>query len=506
MSEPAQSSETLDAVLTWLAGEPGDDPLGDLAMLRSHLAVAADEALSISQREELLALFRLRALDISGRFRPGLLTATLPLSRELHGPAVTLIDSLLVIAEHYRVLLADVQRRWLRSRRQELVVLSGHALGVVGEACILGAMAGAAAPYGLWQRAHMLWLASGQRDQMGEDAPDAVMPPACRQYRRLLAVAVSQPESLTARELQWLYDYLEVAASDATLSLQPIEPAATSYWLDTAQDNPPIAISRRRPGEGSSVLHFSPQSMIRRVGVQTEWLEERILQAEVVGLERDGELLDPDTSGLPEGLTPVEVLSLLRRLHERWTSPPMRSQPRRKHQYTVQVSAGLKAIWDVGRGNPASIGEWMVFNESPGGYAILCVGGVDGALSAGMILALRRDGAQPWSICVVRWIRSDNPDQVELGLQVVAQGYTSVSIGFRGSDARNTSPALMLQPLPAVRPHLALVTHAGTYVSRRFVLVHEGEQLYVAQGRVLGLDLQTAAIELFQYEIDPYPI
>ena len=31
--------------------------------------------------------------------------------------------------------------------------------------------------------------------------------------------------------------------------------------------------------------------MTKRLGVQIEWLEERILQAEVVGLERDGELL-----------------------------------------------------------------------------------------------------------------------------------------------------------------------------------------------------------------------
>jgi hypothetical protein len=68
------------------------------------------------------------------------------------------------------------------------------------------------------------------------------------------------------------------------------------------------------------------------------------------------------------------------------------------------------------------------------------------------------------------------------------------------------TPALMLPPLPAVRQHQALVAPAGTYVSRRFSLVNDGEHLYIAQGRVLGLDMQTASIELFRYEIDPYPI
>jgi hypothetical protein len=37
-------------------------------------------------------------------------------------------------------------------------------------------------------------------------------------------------------------------------------------------------------------------------------------------------------------------------------------------------------------------------------------------------------------------------------------------------------------------------------------MVREGGHIYVAQGRVLSLDMQTANIELFQYEIDPYPI
>jgi hypothetical protein len=30
--------------------------------------------------------------------------------------------------------------------------------------------------------------------------------------------------------------------------------------------------------------------------------------------------------------------------------------------------------------------------------------------------------------------------------------------------------------------------------------------VYVAQARALGLDMQTPGVELFQYEIDPYPI
>ncbi|MBR0568847.1 hypothetical protein J5J83_22200 [Azoarcus sp. L1K30] len=506
MFESEQSSEPLDAALAWLAAEPDDNPVADLEAFRRHEAVAGDAGLSVAHREAVLVQLQGRAKDICGRFRPRLLTASLPLDREIHQPAMALIGSLLVIGEHYRALVVELRRSWLPARRDEMVGLCGKALDLLGEACALTAMAGAAVPAGFWRLAHQLWLVSGAGELPEEGADEPGVRMLNTQYRRLLTIAVSQYESLTAREVQWLFDYLECAAANASLSAQPIQPDNAAYWIDPEQDLPPASVARHGAPPGRQGMYFSPQDLARRMGEQIEWLEERVLEAEIVGMERDGELLDPEVSGLPEGLTPVELLSLLRRLRERWVSPPQRTQPRRKHQYTVQVCAGLKTIWEVGRGGSDKVSEWMVFNESPGGYAILCVGGIDAALSAGMLLALRRESTLGWSVCVVRWIRTEKPDQVELGLQVVSQGFTSVMVGFRGSEVRALSPALMLPPLALVRQHQALVTGAGTYVSRRFVLVHDAERLYVAQGRVLGLDMQTANIELLRYEVDPYPI
>lgn len=502
MPEFASPVDHLDAVLAWLAAEPADDPVVDLTELRKHLDLPAAQDMVGTQRLQALDLLRARTLDICSRFRPRLLTEALPLGRSLHLAAADLVDALLVLSEHYRVLLGELQRRWSWSRQQEMAVLSAQGLQMVGEAVMLSAMAGASVPFGLWQKAHALWRASGQmRDGGGVEAT-----PVCLHYLRLLAISVSQPESLTARELQWLFDFLESIALDGELSTSPIQPEAASYWIDLAQDSPPVAIARKAAGQGGDILFFGPLALNRQVSMRIAWLEEKILEAEVVGLDADGDLLDPETSGLPEGLAPLEALTLLRRLRDRWATPPLRSQPRRRHQYRVQVAAGIKALWDLLRGTAGEPSEWMVYNESPGGYAILSVGGVDCSLSAGMVLALRRESTQGWTVCVVRWIRSDNPDQVELGLQVVSQGCAAVTVGFRGADTQSMSPALMLPPLSAVRPHFAIVAHAGTYASRRFILLHEDKHLYVAQCRVLGLDMQTASIELFQYEVDPYPI
>jgi len=107
----------------------------------------------------------------------------------------------------------------------------------------------------------------------------------------------------------------------------------------------------------------------------------------------------------------------------------------------------------------------------------------------------------------VRWIRTETPEQVELGLQVLANTAKPVSVGFRNAEnQRPMRPALVLPPIAALGRQQAILAPAGTYSARRFMLVSDTQRLYIAQGRLLSLDMQTPAIELFQYEIDPYPL
>ncbi len=505
MAEPERNYDEVDEVLLWLAREPDGDPLADLAMLRTNVRRVAASA--GQRRRQVLAQFGGRALDICGRFRPRLLAASLPLPRELHAAAGMLAETLLEIVAGIGALTERSDSAPRRAPAGELAALQGLASALLGEGFIIGAMAAAAPPAGLWRAAHALAAADGSFDAVPHGEAGS-LPDQALHYRRLLAVAAAQPESFSARELSWLFDYLGMVAGFARLSATVIEPRQLAYWLDPLKDAAPAAFARRPPPDDARLLYASFAELAQQVSERIAWLETRMVDFEVSGAESEVELLVADDSGLPVGLTPTETLSILRRLRDRWAAPPLREQPRRQHQYAVQVCIGLRSMWELGRGRreQGRVVEWLVLNESPGGYAIMSVAGVQGSIAAGIALALRRESSQPWSVCIVRWVRSDNPDQFELGLQIMSQSYTSVQIGFRGSEMRTTVPALSLPVLEAVRRHSAILAPAGTYVSRRFVLVRESEHLYVAQGRALGLDMQTANVELFQYETDPYPI
>lgn len=506
MTFPDSAPQQFERMLDWLVAEPDDDCFVELENLRGHLDDLRMCALPVDDCLPCLEPIELRALDISGRFKAQLLGSSLPLPKTLNEAIGRLVSGLQdLVGVLQRVLAAFELPPDGESPEPEQVAICGRALRLLGEGFVLSCMRGTDPAAGLWRQAYAVL------ERLLPDLNDhgsAAQQTAALQFKRMAAISALQPESLTARELAWIHEYLELVAISAEVSSSPLTPEGASFWADPGDDEAPVPYARRVAPGRRGLVFFSAFGMARRVSEQVDWLERRIAEAEVVGLERDGELLDPDASGLPFGLTPVEVLSLLNRLRERWIAPPSREHHRRPRLYPAQVCLGLRSIWAVHKGLQPRVGivEWKVCNESPGGYGIVSVSDMQAELVAGMVLALRRDASEAWSICLVRWIRSNDAEQVELGLQVIGSTCTPVSIGFRGGELRSTTPALLLPPLPGVRNNVAILAPAGTYTSRRFVLVREGQHVYIAQGRVLGLDLQTASVELFQYEIDPFPI
>jgi len=471
------AEDDLNKFLRWLESEPADEAVDDLDALRAHLRVwRASERDGVMSRRCLDAAAE-RGLDISARIRAQLHEAHLPLPRSLHVAATQVSRVLIDIARELQALGRDA--------------LGHRALGLCHESFLVSVMSAANPPDDLWRFAH------GAAKGLSRDVS----------YDAMLLIAAAQPESFTARQLAWLADFLAIELAEVAL---PADDAVSGsvWWVDPAEDSGPVSAARKLVPENEPVHRFSAAGLARVLGERIQYLEQRVADAEVVGEMTDVEMFDEGDKALPPGLTPVEMLSLLRTLRERWASAPLREQPRRTHHYGVQVCLGLRALWELGRGRREAgrVRDWQVLNESPGGYAVMNIVGVEGEVAAGIVLGLRRQSGDPWTVCVVRWVRSDNPDQIELGLQVLALSYSVAQVAFRGANVRSIAPALMLPIMDPLRRHPAFIVPMGTYASRRFVFVRDGEHLYVAQGRALGLDMQTSTVELFQYEIDPYPI
>lgn len=491
-----------DKALEVLSTPFGPSPTEDLAVLRTQLPVLADGSVGSTQYHRLLDLFFSRTQKLALALKPHLRDASLPLSREVRNLARDLSDTFKAIAAGYRWVLANMapQRtadNALRSPRQ----LMGRAMKCLAEQLEVAALTAAPQPGGVWHAAYQLYLeASGDK---GDDGA-TVTPDAELVFREMVALAAAAPESLSSREISLTAEYLALFASVVTVhdgAPAGAEHDPALYWIDVGNDQAPFAISRRTPPYGmDQLLCFSCSRLAEVVEDQLRGLEN--------GFKAEDLHLPPDA------LAERGYTSLLRRLLRRWREPPKRQFPRRRNNYQMQLCPGFDAFWRLleqqDSGMPVldvgMVSEWMVVNESPAGYALIHTAGTVDNLQNGSVVALRTKAGQPWEVCIVRWMVSENPEHIELGVQVVAHGAQPIRVGFRGIKNAALQPGLLLDPMSAARQKKAILTLSGTTRSKRFVMVSAGSRIYVTQGEVLSLDLQTASVELFQFEPDHNPI
>lgn len=415
--------------------------------------------------------------------------------------ASLLISAYEQVAAGYEHLLAEASRLAFSKRRHPAVV-AAHALHSLTQAFATSSMMSSPPPADLWRRAHI--LARSAREHYDPDATVVSGTPHDPEkiYKGLLALAAAQPEGFSPGEIALASDYLAQYSGTVSLqSTQPEEEGSSWYWVDSNRDSGPMPPNRRIPPDHGELFYCSFQLLARLLGEQISALE--------AGMPA-GNLR------LPDGAAANGAHATLKRLQQHWSSPPHRQHPRRHNNFRAQVCVGLNELWQLleqgaspeeNTENQPRTTEWMVLNESPSGYAVMHVSGEVEGLAPGSPIALRPGPDKPWSICIVRWMKSENPEHIELGLELVAPAARSVQLVFRNGDlSQQPTQGLLLPAIPALRENAAVLAPSGAYSSRRFFIVSGENKTHVMQGRLLSLDLQTGAVELFQFEPDPYPM
>ncbi|MBK6630177.1 MAG: hypothetical protein IPG33_03575 [Betaproteobacteria bacterium] len=496
-----QSSDDVAHVLDWLASPIPEDPAQDLAQLGGELAALCRAGLESAHYHRILDLFFDRAHRLSNALRVRLIEASLPLGKELRAMAALLISVHDGVASGYERVLLDTERL-VHSKRRNVGSVVARALRSLTEALETSCMVACPTPPDLWRRTHA--LAKSARDHF---EPTATVIPglsldAEKTYKGLLALAASQPEGFSPGEIALASEYLaQFSAAVSLLPAPPREDEGAWYWVDSSRDMGPVPPNRRIPPDHGDLLYCSFQLLARLLGEQVSALE--------AGMPA-GNLR------LPERAAGHGGIAALKRLQSHWAHPPHRHHPRRHNNFRAQVCVGLTELWQLlERGEAlegAEVGvphmtEWMVLNESPGGFAVMHVAGEVEGLVPGSAIALRPAPDRPWSICIVRWMKSENPEHIELGLELIAPAARSVQLMFRNGDpGQLPTPGLLLPAIPALREHPAVLAPSGAYSARRFFIVSGEDKTHIMQGRLLSLDLQTGAVELFQFESDPYPM
>lgn len=492
MAQPAphiHNSPALQEALAWLGAPPAADGLHDLAPMRKHLANIADIGIPPLQHVKILELFETRAKLASDVVKPLLLDTTLPVPKRLRIVAQGLMQIHRAIAVGYLKAVRAAPAEKFKGRVRTPGRVCAWGLANLQQEYEIAQFVSATPPADFWAHAESLYRLAIDRSS---SAPNWSAAEAVDRMKALLAMAAGQPEGFSPREVAFLSAYLQRHATAVEIREQATATDDDDYWVDAIHGFAPTATVRRRT-TAAAALHFSCLAMSH---LAREHLAQ-LLQGE-----------RPESLGLPRDVVSADYRDVLIRAAAHWENPRTRQTNRRRHGSRVQVCTQLGRLWQQSGQDGATAdielaqSEWMVLNESASGYAIMHVAGALVGLVAGSAIGLRPAPDKPWNICIVRWARSDNPEHIELGLEVIAPQAEAVRIARAGKDGEAAAlPALLLPPLAAVGRGEALLTARGCFAPGPFTLINESSgRLRLAECTASHLQMHTACVEIYEFE------
>lgn len=465
------NAPVLNEILDWL-GAKGEDPLDDLIPLRRHLRTVVSMKLQSRVLLRLLDLFEPRIARIHKLVFPLLLDASTPLPRNLRVLSQSLIDLHGHLAEGFLRALAHAVGEGFQRPRRRRDTLAARALNCLRRQYELSLRSASGTPPGFWQQLNKLLQVSQLSQQ--DNYLDS---PTLQTLHLLLAIHAAQAEALTPREQEFLWRHAEHLAAEVELRSVLPKKTAAWLWVDTNDERAPVPANRRAPPTADGVLFYS----CRQLGKITQ-------------------------DSLDSLSAPRAWRSVLHHAASRWLSPPQRRHNRRRGSYRIEVCPRLSSLWALlhgelsGQAAVQAINEWQVMNDSPAGYAAMHIAGDMPGLLAGSVLGIRRNANEPWSLCMVRWVRSENSEHLEMGLEVLAPHAKAVRIAT-ASRPEAPVPALLLPPLSGTNRGETLLTERGIYETGTIALMQEENgRLQIVECRPQPLVTQTSSMELFEFE------
>jgi hypothetical protein len=440
-------TRTPEEIAAWLPTLPRDRPADAARAVIEALVALNRTRVRITLRQEITELLRAAADDLIPHLGDALASATVPLSTSSRSAASLAEELLTELAYSYKLLLVEQSRRlfgFASSGRALLPVL--RAMEVLARRLEVGYRTYATNPKGVWSELHELYQ-FGLRRGLAQRSLDGGTSTPLSVYRNALLLAYAEPLKLMQGDLDRVIRWIHRFGERASIGPSQQNRGAQGLFLVKAQrDVPGYALSKRH--------HPVPQP--HDLVLNTLPLAELLLdQVSRLSAGEIAESLD-----LPDGGDAFR--DLMGRLIKHWGAVPNRRFTRLRTHARVEIRVGIRGIWDFlnnGAAARSSTGEWMVTNESPRGFALMHVSGPIDSIRVGEVIGLRTRESDTCHVCVVRWVLSDNPEHLELGLEELAPTARPVSIrrSPAGKLEGEGEPVLLLPEVPSLNQAPAIL-------------------------------------------------
>jgi hypothetical protein len=481
-----------DELGAWLATLPAHDPSGAARLLIDKLVAVNHAPGSPRARVRLLDMLRERIESVVPRLERTLEDVTLPLAPPLRETAYLIEKLLKELGAGYSASVVQTPRAWLAfGLKRQVHGPLVRAMDLLSRRLLLTHRLYARSAGGVWTELHQLY---GLARSLGLESKKADTPQTSAGvlYRNTLLLAFAEPARLMPGELPLVQDYLSRFGELAEVLSAPPDPKPRGVFLiDSRRDRPGVAASKRKEdGLAGFDRVLSTRALVER------------LESQFVRLQSG---VSPDTLGLPDEAGRVAYRALLRRLAGNWRGEKRKRSARLRFHPRVAVHVGLNNAWAaLGPGaettaHMAPVSEWVIVNESAGGFALRLMSVRNGHVAVGDVVLMGSRERNAQYGCIVRRVASNKPEHLEIGVQQLAPRVLAAVAFLDPAEHDQGVKALFCPALPARDQPALLVVPEGIRASQRELHLRTREG--VARVRVRRVAERTGDIELL--EVDP---
>ena len=280
------------------------------------------------------------------------------------------------------------------------------------------------------------------------------------------------------------------AAPVGIRSTAPENPHAC-YWMTQTGHQWPTSFRRQPPVDRSDLLYFDCSALAASVADVAESL---------------GSGTPAPQLGLPATANRPPSIEALRRAVAHWKSPRDRSVGRQKQIHGVQLCCRLGELWrslSSKDGSDIEVSQWMTLNTGAQGCAVMHLRGNVTGLVAGGALGIRSGEETTWSVCLIRWARSENPAHIELGLEVLTTSASAVRVAPAGGGPASV---LLLRANDESGTGEALLAARDQIPAGDFVLIEENDgRVKLTACKAGALRHQSSSTEVRDFQRLPMP-
>lgn len=374
-------------------------------------------------------------------------------------------------------------------------LLAWRTINALAQHLSISHLVAAPAGTGIWRQIHQAW-SNALSQQAASYVPEGEVDSVQHIYLSALLLGCAQPDSFTAREITFLAAYLQRFAHCVEPPSETVPGNASCFWIDLQRDSPAAPCTRKPAPPEATIRYLDCEPIANLLNKQIDELNSGVTPQQI-NL--------PDFAGTPAGR------GVMTRLAGHWGNPGKRRFPHRRRNHRAEICSGLHRLWllfQMGEPNKPEVSTWMITNQSPDGYAIMHIGGKTGKVAVGDITAIRSESENGWQVCLVRWALSENPEHLEMGLQILSPEAIPAIITLPAEqDISERLPVLLLPAIPALGSSEVLVTTSGALNNRgkKHVLIVDRENLKVREIRTTLVEEQTSSVEVFAIETDKTP-